>query len=76
MKVYVKGHANKVTKIEFCCSAMAEDILFGIVKTKPWTDHPLCFYIYDYQLSHCGHCGAKIEGAILDETKIRTYKND
>ncbi len=63
MKVYVYGPYNGVTKIEFCCDSMAEDILHGVVKTKPWTDHPLVFFVNDYKLSHCGHCGAKVEGA-------------
>lgn len=63
MKVYKKNGFD-VDKIEFCCSAMAEDVLLGVVKTKGWTDHPLFFYVGDYQLSHCGHCGAKIEGSV------------
>ena len=50
-----------VTGIEFCCGAMAEDILFGRVKTTPWTDHPLIFSVGDYQIKHCGHCGEKID---------------
>ena len=62
MKVYVHGNFNGVTKIEFCCDKMAEDILLGAVKTARWTDHPLVFKAGDYKLSHCGHCGVKIEG--------------
>lgn len=62
MKIYVHGSFNGVTKIEFCCDNMAEDILLHRVKTTPWTDHPLHFTVGDYRLSHCGHCGAKIEG--------------
>ena len=66
MKVYVHGPYNGVTKIEFCCDQMAEDILFGVVKTSKWTDHPLVFKVGDYCLSHCGHCGAKIEGECFE----------
>jgi len=57
-----------VTGIDFCCGAMAEDILFGRVKTRQWTDHPLYFDVKDYQLSHCGHCGAKIEGEVYRDS--------
>ena len=70
MKVYRSKGQNSphgifgVTGIEFCCGAMAEDILFGRVKTSHWTDHPLYFRAGDYPLSHCGHCGAKIEGEL------------
>lgn len=77
MKVYVHGPYNGVTKIEFCCDKMAEDILFGVVTTRAWTDHPLGFYVKDddkwggYRLSHCGHCGAKIEGECHDETRTK-----
>lgn len=56
-----------VTGIDFCCWKMSEDILFGKVKTKVWTDHPLYFSVNDYVLSHCGHCGAKIEGEVYRE---------
>lgn len=65
MKVYVSGSFNGVKKIEFCCDDMAEDILFGRVKTRKWTDYTLGFWAGDYRLSHCGHCGAKIEGECL-----------
>lgn len=68
MKVFVHGPYNGVTKIEFCCDDMAEDILLGIVKTRKWTDHPLQFFAGDYRLSHCGHCGAKIEGECVQTT--------
>ena len=72
MKVYVHGPYNGVTKIVFCCDNMAEDILFGKVSTRPWTDHPLIFSVkdshnQDYRLTHCGHCGAKIEGECFDD---------
>lgn len=60
MKVYKKGIG--VTAIIFCCENMAMDILLNKVKTSHWTDHPLVFRVGDYRLSHCGHCGAKIEG--------------
>jgi hypothetical protein len=66
LKVYVHGPYNGVTKIEFCCDKMAEDILLGVVKTSEWTDHPLVFRAGDYRLSHCGHCGAKIEGECFE----------
>jgi len=68
MKVFKNGSFN-VVKIEFCCPKMAEDILLGTVKTRPWTDHPLPFFIGDYKLDHCGHCGAKIEGSVQDTRK-------
>jgi hypothetical protein len=61
MKVF-KADDFDVCAIEFCCKHMAEDILFGRVKTTPWTDHPLYFSAGNYRLSHCGHCGAKIAG--------------
>lgn len=68
MKVYVHGPYNGVTKIEFCCDRMAEDILLGEVATRHWTDHPLGFWTKcGYRLGHCGHCGAKIEGECHDE---------
>lgn len=62
-----------VTGIDFCCDKMADDVLFGKVTTRPWTDHPLNFYVKDktnngYHLSHCGHCGAKIEGEIYRDS--------
>lgn len=66
MKIYVHGPFNGVTKIEFCCDEMAKDILLRKVKTRPWTDNALGFWVGDYRLSHCGHCGAKIEGEIFD----------
>lgn len=60
-----------VTGIDFCCGAMAEDILFGVVSTSHWTGHPLCFKAGVYKLSHCGHCGAKIEGEVYrDSDKV------
>ena len=68
MKVFKVGEFE-VSKIEFCCKQMAEDILLGTVKTRHWTDHPLRFFIGDYQLSHCGHCGAKIDGDAQDTRK-------
>ena len=64
MKIY-KSNDIDVKAIEFCCRDMATDILFGKVKTSPWTDHPLRFRVGDYQLTHCGHCGAKIEGELF-----------
>jgi hypothetical protein len=64
MKIY-KSDDVDVKAIIFCCKYMAEDILFGVVKTNHWTDHPLNFYVGNYELSHCGHCGAKIEGEIF-----------
>jgi len=75
MKVYVHGPYNGVTKIEFCCHDMAEDILLGKVTTRPWTDHALGFWVKDksgngYRLSHCGHCGAKIEGELFDTSHL------
>lgn len=63
MKVYKESNNGcAVSGIDFCCPEMAEDILLGTVKTTPWTDHPLVFLVKGYYLSHCGHCGAKIEG--------------
>jgi hypothetical protein len=56
-----------VCRIDFCCKYMAEDILFGRVKTNPWTDHGLCFYAGSYTIKHCGHCGAKIVGEKFGE---------
>lgn len=77
MKIYrshgqhIKYGLFGVTGIDFCCGQMAEDILFRRVKTDPWTDHPLCFRAGEYRLSHCGHCGAKIEGEVYrDSDKI------
>lgn len=64
MKVYKLGDFD-VARIDFCCGTMAQDILSGVVKTGPWTDHPLYFEVGDYPLSHCGHCGAKIEGGLI-----------
>ena len=73
MKIHVAGPYNSVTKIEFCCGDMAKDILLGVVTTRPWTDHALGFWVRDdgkwngYRLSHCGHCGAKIQGEVFGE---------
>jgi hypothetical protein len=67
MKIF-KSNDIDVARIEFCCGDMAEDILLGKVKTHRWTDHPLVFSVGDYRLSHCGHCGAKIEGERFDLT--------
>ena len=75
MKVYIKikNGCHNVSKIEFCCGKMAEDILLGNVKTSTWTDHPLNFWIKDdngnllYRLSHCGHCGAEIKGGEIEK---------
>jgi len=74
MKVFVHGPYNSVSKIEFCCSEIAEDILLGRIKTTPWTDHPLVFRIitgmpHDFPLKHCPHCGAKIRGGIIDDSR-------
>lgn len=64
MKIY-KADDFAVCRIDFCCSRMAQDILLGVVTTKHWTDHGLPFFVGDYQLSHCGHCGAKIQGEVF-----------
>ena len=75
MKVYVHGPYNSVSRIEFCCGEMAEDILKGVVRTHPWTDRALGFWVKNqagdqyqdnYRLSHCPHCGVEIQGGILD----------
>jgi hypothetical protein len=67
MKIYTHGPYNGVTKIEFCCDKIAEDVLLGRVGTRPWTDHPLVFWTKDgYRLLHCPSCGAKIEGECHD----------
>jgi len=73
MKIY-KATGFDVCRIDFCCKGMAEDILLRRVRTGPWTDHGLCFYAGSYQLSHCGHCGAKIEGEVFGKnyyTKVK-----
>jgi hypothetical protein len=66
MKIY-KADDTDVCRIDFCCQYMARDILFGVVTTSHWTDHPLHFNAGDYGLSHCGHCGAKIVGEVFGE---------
>lgn len=71
MKIY-KSNCFDVRRIDFCCSDMAKDVLFGVVKTDHWTDHPLMFYVSrdlpgeKYYLTNCGHCGAKIEGELFN----------
>ena len=62
MKVFVTGPYNIVTKIEFCCGCMSKDVLLGEIKTRPWTDHPLSFYIGDKRIAFCPHCGSEIDG--------------
>ncbi len=71
MKIFTTGSFNKVKKIEFCCSKLAEDILLRRVRTNPWTDHPLHFWALGADgnflpLAHCPHCGAKIECSCLE----------
>jgi len=72
MKVYVAtdGPSYEVKEIKFCCGEMAEDILFGRVKTAR-IGRPLYFYVKGakgerYDLTYCGHCGAKIEEVYFD----------
>ena len=64
MKVFKRDRIG-VARIEFCCNEMAEDIPLRRVITNQWTDHALAFRVGDYWLSHCGHCGAKIEGELF-----------
>jgi len=64
MRIY-KATDFDVCRIDFCCKDMAKDILLGQVTTTTWTDHPLKFRAGNYILSHCGHCGAKIEGELF-----------
>ncbi len=64
MKVFKKGDFE-VTKIEFCCREMAEDVLLGRTTASQWTDHPLRFFHgngKEIQLDYCFHCGARIDG--------------
>lgn len=62
MKVFVHGPYNGVKRIEFCCDEMAKDILLGEIKTKPWTDHPLGFWLWEHRILHCPSCGAEVQG--------------
>jgi hypothetical protein len=64
MRIFKKDQTG-VVSIEFCCNDMAEDILSGVIKTSPWTTNALVFRVGDYKLSHCGHCGAKIEDELF-----------
>ena len=60
MIIYKSDDVN-VSRIDFCCSEMASDILLGKVKTNHWTDHDLAFYVGDYRIDHCPQCGAEIK---------------
>ncbi len=64
---YTKYSPLKVIGIDFCCGKMAEDILFGRVITRTFTDYKLGFWAKNYHLIHCGHCGAKIEDKVYRE---------
>jgi len=66
MKVFKKGDFD-VTKVEFCCREMAEDVLLGRTTAGQWTDHPIQFFYgksHEIHLTHCFHCGAKIDGDV------------
>lgn len=70
MKVYVDGK-NNVSKIEFCCPKMAQDILLCEIQTRRWTDHPLVFWQVDNKgtrvgrpLKYCPNCGSKIDNKV------------
>jgi hypothetical protein len=65
MKVYKTG-SFKVSKIEFCCSRMAESVLLHKISTNTWTDHPLVFFYNDLILYYCPYCGKKIEGGCIE----------
>lgn len=64
MKIVIdnkRGPQYIIKKIVFCCSEMAESILLHRIKAKHWTDHCPRFFIGDFALNNCPHCGAEIE---------------
>ena len=65
MKVFKRSDYD-IAKIEFCCGAMSCDILLGRIATRQWTDHPLVFFVGDFKIECCPHCGAKIDGNALE----------
>jgi hypothetical protein len=76
MKIYVHNKYKKITRIEFCCDIMSHAIICGEIQISRDDRNYLVFKVGDYRLSHCGHCGAKIESDCIigEEEYIPTWQ--
>jgi hypothetical protein len=82
MNIFVSGTFNDVHRIDFCCPSMATSVLTRQIRTNPWTDHDLHFFIQgktdedSVSVEHCPYCGEKITTVYINKPKKFRKNND
>ena len=74
MKVYKNADEQGIDRIDFCCGKMGEYVISGIIKPKPWTDHPVYFWLGETRLNNCPFCGAVLDGDYYPPAEVTAVR--